>query len=157
YLAKKHYWELPDLVEYCETVPRVVVLAVVHTLHAFGELDVKPLGIVPRYRRAVREPSVQVPPVRTVAPVRRSPVAAGTSPPVGAAPRLPAAREPLRVPEHPAVLGEDRAVPADQVHVAKAMSASEHFRRGEVALRREDFASAVKEFRTATELDGSWP
>ena len=55
YLHRVHYWELADLVDACMTVPRVIVLAVVHALHAFEYLDVKPRASVNRYRKAARE------------------------------------------------------------------------------------------------------
>src|SRR5262249_19771399 len=38
YLSKALYWELAYLVDACMTVPRPVVLAVVHALHAFDAL-----------------------------------------------------------------------------------------------------------------------
>jgi len=159
YLAKKHYWELPDLVDFCPTVPRVVVLAVVHALHAFEQLDVRPHGSVPRYRRLVPEPPVPVSTVRSVAhtlsTARPRGGPAGTLPPLGPPPRSPTASQPLRLPDRPAVLGEDRHASSGAHEVARAMSASEHFRRGEEALRREAFAAAVAEFRTAIDLDSS--
>jgi tetratricopeptide (TPR) repeat protein len=150
YLAKRHHWELGDLVDYCETVPRATVLAVVHTLHAFEELDVQPRDAVSRYRRMVREPTVQVPPVLAETP---PPAAipgpaggpAGTRPPLGAPPRRPAASQPLS----PATSGV--------VEDESTLSANQHFMKGELALRREKYAEAIEEFRAAVELDESSP
>lgn len=150
YLTKRHYWEIQDLVDYCETVPRATVLAVVHTLHAFDALDVQPSDAVHRYRRSVREPSVSVPPVAPAAELPMAPTTVdsplpspvGTRPPVGMAPRRPAASQPLDP-----VLEDKKSV----------LSANQHFMRGELALRREKYAEAVEEFRAAVELDDSSP
>jgi len=150
YLGKRHYWEIPDLLDYCENVPRATVLAVVHTLHAFDELDVRPCESVHRYRRSVREPSVLIsqvvasaPPVTTAQapPPAQAAGPAGTRPPSGSAPR-PAASQPL--------------TPATEEATAE-LSANQHFMRGELALRRERYGEAVEEFRAAVELDDNSP
>lgn len=54
------YWELGDLVDACMTLPRATVLAVVHALHAFENLDVKPASTVQRLRKTRREPTQQM-------------------------------------------------------------------------------------------------
>ena len=129
------------------------MLAVVHTLHAFDALDVQPSDAVHRYRRSVREPSVSVPPVASAgsAPIAPATLAGplpspvGTRPPVGMAPRRPAASQPLD--PLPPVIDEKKS----------ALSANQHFMRGELALRREKYAEAVEEFRAAVELDDNSP
>jgi tetratricopeptide (TPR) repeat protein len=54
------YWELGDLVDACMTLPRATVLAVVHALHAFENIELRPAASVTRYRKARREPTLQI-------------------------------------------------------------------------------------------------
>jgi hypothetical protein len=174
YLAKTHHWELPDLVDCCQKVDRSTLLAVVHALHAFEQLDVKPRGAVHRYRRTTSKPTVPVPPVQgeaaaaaAVDSLRRGP--AGTLPPLGAPPRLPLASQaihPVTPGSSPAAWSRGAPAPVDRgaesttpLAPARAMteSAYEHFRNGEAALRREDYTAAIAKFRSAVDLDGSHP
>jgi len=60
YLAKRHYWELGDLVDACMTLPRSTVLAVVHALHSFENLDVRARGTVQRYRKQARQSTLEL-------------------------------------------------------------------------------------------------
>jgi DnaJ-domain-containing protein 1 len=81
---EKGYWELPSLIEACMTVPRPIVTAVVHALHAFEALDVRPAVQVDRLYKPRRETTVQISRDVLKLPVTPPPVTVSFVPPQGA-------------------------------------------------------------------------
>lgn len=127
---QKGYWELPDLLEACVSLPQTTVKAIVYALVATDCLDVQPADQVPRLRKRARDATRELPkgpppagagsfvrsaPVAREMPLPATPAAPSAPSAPAAAARAAAAR--AAAPAAPAAAAGAEARPPTNPHV----------------------------------------